>query len=214
MIGIAGSVAVGKSSMAARLAGAYAERGLRAEIVGTDGFLYPNATLQGRGLLTRKGFPDTYDEDGLAAFVRAARDGADAVEIPTYAHGLFDIDGTRVASLGDLVIVEGVNALQPLVARELSHRLYVDADEAVVFDWFAARFRGLIVEAVADERSFYRQFVPLGPGPREDLIRQVWDGINAVNLHEHIVHTRPLADTIVHMRADHLIERLETQEQP
>ena len=214
VIGIAGSVAVGKSSMAARLAAAYAGRGLRAEIVGTDGFLYPNAILQQRGLITRKGFPETYDEDGLAAFVRAARDGAEAVEIPTYSHALFDIDGTRLASLGDVVIVEGVNALQPSVARELGHRLYVETDEETVFGWFASRFRGLIAEADVDERSFYRQFVPLSPEQREELIRQVWDGINAVNLHEHIIHTRPLADTVIHMRADHLIERLETQEQP
>ena len=214
VIGIAGSVAVGKSSMAARLAAAYGERGLQAEIVGTDGFLFPNAVLQQRGLITRKGFPETYDETGLAAFVRSARHGAEAVEIPTYSHALFDIDGTRLASLGDVVIVEGVNALQPSVARELGHRLYVETDEETVFGWFASRFRGLIAEADVDERSFYRQFVPLSPEQREELIRQVWDGINAVNLHEHIIHTRPLADTVIHMRADHLIKRLETQEQP
>lgn len=214
VIGIAGSVAVGKSSMAARLADAMHERGLRAEIVGTDGFLFPNATLRERGLFLRKGFPESYDEVRLAAFVRTARSAARTAEIPAYSHGLFDIDGLRTADLGDVVIVEGVNALQPSIARELSHRCYLEAQEAVIYGWFAERFAGLIGEAEADERSFYRQFVPLGPEQRADFIMQVWDGINAVNLHEHIVPTRSSADTIIHMRADHMIERIEHQEQP
>ena len=214
VIGIAGSVAVGKSSMAARLAGLMHERGLRAEIVGTDGFLFPNTTLRERGLFLRKGFPESYDEARLAAFVRTARSAARTTEIPVYSHGLFDIDGLRTADLGDVVIVEGVNALQPSIARELSHRSYLEAGEAVVYGWFAERFAGLIHEAETDERSFYRQFVPLVAEQRAVFIRQVWDGINAVNLHEHIVPTRPFADTIIHMRADHLIERIEHQEQP
>lgn len=214
VIGIAGSVAVGKSSMAERVAVALATRGERAEIVGTDGFLFPNDILRSRDLYLRKGFPESYDEARLVEFIRHARTAATTAAIPVYSHARFDIDGTRMAELGDVVIVEGVNALQPMIARELSLRLYVEADETVVYGWYAERFAGLIRDAETDERSFYRQFVPLGPDERATFIRQVWDGINKVNLDDHIVHTRALADTIIHMRADHLIERLEHQEQP
>lgn len=214
VIGIAGSVAVGKSSMAQRLARALRDRGKVVEIVGTDGFLLPNDVLKERGLYLRKGFPETYDEERLAAFVRLARTEATTAEIPLYSHGLFDIDGSRIADLGDVVIIEGVNALQPAISRELSHRLYIEAEESVVYRWYAERFAGLIQAAESDERSFYRQFVPLGPQERADFIQQVWDGINKVNLYDHIVHTKPFADTVIHMRTDHLIDRLEHQEQP
>jgi type I pantothenate kinase len=214
VIGIAGSVAVGKSSMAARLAAGLSDLGARAVIVGTDGFLFPNSVLRARHLYLRKGFPETYDEERLVAFIRLARTGVASAEIPVYSHSLFDVDGLREAELGDVVIVEGVNALQPAVARELSHRIYVDADEPVIFRWYADRFAGLIEQAEVDERSFYRQFAPLDPEARAEFIQQVWDGINRVNLHDHIVHTRAHADTVIHLRADHSIERLEHQEQP
>ena len=141
--------------------------------------------------------------------------GEAAIHVPTVADTKAlarDLQKAGVRAARE--IDEGVNALQPAISRELSHRLYIEAEESVVYRWYAERFAGLIQAAESDERSFYRQFVPLGPQERADFIQQVWDGINKVNLYDHIVHTKPFADTVIHMRTDHLIDRLEHQEQP
>ena len=205
VVGIGGSVAVGKTTFATELAAALRATGVGATVVGTDGFLLPNEILERNGTLLRKGFPESYDTGRLVAFVRNARAGAATAVVPCYSHELFDISGTADIRLDEVVIVEGVNALQPAIAAQLTCRIYVNADERLIFSWFADRFTGLIAAAETDERSFYRRFVPLDASERAGVIRSVWDTINAVNLHEHIRPTADLADAVVQLRADHTI---------
>lgn len=214
VVAIAGSVAVGKSVLAAAIASHARARGVRAEVVGTDGFLLPNAELEARGILMRKGFPESYDTDALVRFVDDVQSGRGELEIPVYSHEVFDIAGSRTVPAADLVILEGVNALQPSIAAAAGHRLYVDADEDAIVAWFTARFLQLTALAESDEGSFYRRFVPLDLDGRAAVARQVWDGINGPNLHEHILATRDVADTVIVKRVDHLVDAVLTQENP
>ena len=198
LVGLGGAVAVGKSTFAAALAEALAP--LAVEVVATDGFLRPNAELSAEGLLGQKGFPATYDEAAMVAFlddVRAGRVGA----VPVYSHVTYDrvpgeerrVDGSAT----DVVVLEGVNALQPTVAAALDLRVYLDASEALVRSWYVERFLGLVEAAESDEDSFYRGFVPLDDDGRRSLADSVWVGVNLVNLTEHILATRAAADVVV-----------------
>lgn len=214
VVAVAGSVAVGKSVLADALAALARSDGARVEVVGTDGFLLPNAELESRGILMRKGFPESYDTGALVRFVEHVQAGRGEAEIPVYSHEIFDIAGTRTIPAADLVIVEGVNALQPQIAAAVGHRLYVDADEEAIIGWFTERFLHLTALAEVDEGSFYRRFVPLDLEGRAAVARQVWDAINGPNLHEHILATRDVADTVILKRADHLVDAVITQELP
>jgi type I pantothenate kinase len=204
LVGIAGAVAVGKSTFAGHLRDALAPAAV--EVVATDGFLLPNDELAAAGLLSQKGFPATYDVAAMAAFladVRAGRPGA----VPVYDHATYDrvpgavqrIDGSAV----DVVVLEGVNALQPAVAEHLDLRVYLHADEPLVRSWYVERFLAQIVAAEADETSFYRGFVALDDAGRRQLAEQVWTGVNLVNLTDHIVATRDHADVVVEKTAGH-----------
>lgn len=207
LVGIAGAVAVGKSTFARAVQGALAPAAV--EVVATDGFLLPNDELAAAGLLSRKGFPSTYDERAMAAFltdVRSGRPGA----VPVYDHATYDrvpgavqrIDGSAV----DVVVLEGVNALQPAVAEHLDLRVYLHAEEPLVRSWYVDRFLELIVAAEADETSFYRGFVDLDDAGRRQLAEQVWTGVNLVNLTDHILATRDHADVVIVKSAGHATE--------
>jgi type I pantothenate kinase len=205
VVGIAGAVAVGKSTIAEALAAAFSARGRRSLVVATDAFLFPNSVLTERNALYRKGFPETYDWEAMVAFVRAVKAGAGDVRIPVYSHAVYDIvpEQSTVVSRADLVFLEGVVALQPPVVGLVDATVYVDADEADVKRWFAERFVRLTREARAGAASFYELFA----GMSDDEVRKTadgtWDAINGPNLHEHIEATRANAMIVVSKGPDH-----------
>lgn len=203
LLGISGSVAVGKSTFAAALVDALAPRSVA--VVATDGFLRTNADLAERGLLMQKGFPASYDEALLQAFLADLRAGRDA-EVPEYSHSTYDRvegQGRRVASAHDVVIVEGVNVLQPSIAPLLDLRIYLDADEPAIRQWYVDRFLQQVELARTDETSFYRRFADLPTDQQRQIAEGTWVGINLVNLVDHIAATRAAADVVVTKAADH-----------
>lgn len=195
---------MGKSTFARALHDALAPKAVA--VVATDGFLLPNDELAAAGLLSRKGFPATYDEAAMAAFLTDVRSGR-AGAVPVYDHATYDrvpgavqrIDGAAV----DVVVLEGVNALQPTVAAHLDLGVYLHAAEPLVRAWYVERFLELIVAAETDESSFYRGFVGLDDAGRRQLADQVWTGVNLVNLTDHILATRDHADVVVEKGAGH-----------
>ncbi len=203
LVGIGGAVAVGKSTFAAALVDALAPRSV--EVVATDGFLRTNADLAERGLLMQKGFPESYDESLMLAFITDLRGGR-AATLPEYSHATYDrIEGADrcVSASTDIVIIEGVNALQPAIAPLLDVRLYLDADEPVVRRWFVDRFLEQVDLAHADESSFYRRFVDHPFEQQRQIAEGTWIGINLVNLVDHIAATRAAADVVLTKAADH-----------
>jgi type I pantothenate kinase len=195
-VAIGGAVAVGKSTLAAALADALAP--LRVEIVATDGFLLPNDELGRIGLLMQKGFPATYDVEALAQFLVDLR-ATGRAEAPVYSHATYDrVPGeVRVVRDADVVVVEGVNALQPDVAANVDLAVYLDADEALVRGWYVERFLEQIAAAEDDETSFYRRFVGLDDAGRRSMAETVWEAVNLVNLTDHIAPTRANAHVVL-----------------
>jgi type I pantothenate kinase len=206
LVGIAGAVAVGKSTLARRLADELSP--LRIEVVATDGFLLPNAELDRLGLSMQKGFPASYDADAMTSFVGDLRAGRPAA-VPVYSHAIYDrvpdevrvIDGADV----DVVIVEGVNALQPELATGLDLAIYLHADEPLVRSWYVERFVEEIVGAEADPASFYRRFVDLDEAGRRSMAVAVWQTVNLVNLVENIAPTRANADLVLTKTEGHAL---------
>lgn len=204
VIGVGGSVAVGKSTLAEDVSALAASRkGWSVTTIGTDGFLFPNRVLAERGLLDRKGEPNTYDEAALLRVIADVREGANALEVPRYSHRTFDVEPGGQILIGDVVIIEGVNALQPdlVVAYDLS--VYLDADEEVIVGWFVERFLAMVAAAESDPESFYRRFVDLEASGRASMARAVWSSINGPNLHRFIAPTKDSADVVVTLDADH-----------
>lgn len=206
VVGVTGSVAAGKSTLCAALKAAL-EPALRVEVVSTDGFLFPNAALNERGTLMRKGYPETYDAAGLAAALRGVREGP--VTVPGYSHVIYDIDPAlaRVVAPPDILIVEGLG-LTPRPAG-LDLLIYIDAEEADLEDWFATRFMDFWRAAEADPTSFYARFRAMSETETEAFARErVWTQMNLPNLREHIIRARDEADVVVRKQADHSL-RLE-----
>lgn len=208
--GMAGAVSVGKTTFAGMVSAELGKRhGAVTRVVGTDGFLLPNLVLEPRGRMFHKGYPDTYDTGALQLFLATAASPVVEVTIPVYSHEVFDTVGTQVIVLPDIVIVEGINILGDAYVPLLDLRIYLDADEQVVVDWFVARFLRLIAEAESDPASFYVRFVSLGAKERAETARGVWDAINGPNLHEHIAPTRANADLVLKFHADHSMASVE-----
>lgn len=205
--GITGSVAAGKSTLAAEIAAALAGR-LRVEILSTDGFLFPNAELEARGLLMRKGYPESYDIARLADTMDRLRAGP--VRVPGYSHERYDVDETleRLLDRPDLVLVEGLG-LAPMgedhrVLQSLDMLLYVDATEEDLEHWFLERFMGLWHAAADDPDSFYARFQTLSEAEARGFARtSAWRAINLPNLQDHISRARPHADILVWKERDH-----------
>lgn len=201
IVGVTGSVAAGKSTLCAALK-AVLEPARRVEVVSTDGFLFPNAVLAERGVLPRKGRPETYDAEGLAAALRDVREGP--VTVPGYSHAIYDIDPmlAREVARPDVLMVEGLG-LSPRPAG-LDLLIYLDAAEADLEDWFAARFLDFWRAAENDPASFYARFRTMSEAETDAFARTVvWAQMNLPNLREHIVKARDEADLVVHKRADH-----------
>jgi len=215
VIGVTGSVASGKSTLARALSPLLAARGSAAEIIETDGFLLPNAVLAERGLELRKGFPETYDLAALAGVLAGLRSGA--VTVPAYSHATYDVDpaAARTVAPSDIVLVEGL-ALgldRPVPAGGTSLidcLLFIDAAETDLEAWFVARFMGLWEAAAEDPASFYARFRDRDRAGAEALARLVWTSINLPNLREHIAPVRAYADLVVVKAADHEVSRILT----
>lgn len=221
VIGIAGSVAVGKSTTARVLRELLARwpETPRVSLVTTDGFLYSNAELRERGLLERKGFPESYDRHALRSFLADVKSGLPSVQAPVYSHLTYDIvPGEHITvSQPDILIVEGLNVLQPASPRELDDSMlavsdyfdvsiYVDAEPSDVRRWYIERFLQLRATAFSQPESYFRSYSELTDEQAVAKAGQIWDSINAVNLSRNIVPTRSRATIILAKGADHQIE--------
>jgi type I pantothenate kinase len=203
VIAITGSVAVGKSTIAGSVRDALsAFAGTpQVDVVSTDGFLFPNRVLAGRGDWMRKGFPETYDRDALLAFLAALKSGTGELRVPLYSHDDYDVVGEYELTVGNVVVLEGLHLVR--LSADIDFAVYVDADERDIEQWFLDRFRWL----AASGHAFYRQFAGLSGEQLEALARDVWTDVNAVNLHEHILPTRPYADAVLEKASDHSVRR-------
>ncbi len=190
VVAVTGSVAVGKSAAAAALAEALSADTTRApvSVVCTDGFLYPNRELAARGIMERKGFPESFDHDALARFLIAVRDGAPEAHAPVYSHATYDIvDGaSQVVARPSVLILEGL----PFPDDHVDFTVYLDADTADIEEWYVQRFCRLVADAATDDASFFRVFDGYSRAQADAFARQVWASINLVNLEEHILPIR------------------------
>lgn len=207
LVGIAGGVAVGKSTLARALAEGLAARGLDVQVVATDGFLKPNAQLEAAGLGMRKGFPETYDTAALHAFLGDLAAGRPAAS-PVYSHVTYDVvvGETRSVAGAGVVIVEGINVLQTPEARaRLDLSIYVEADPADAKAWYLKRLRQIIAD---DPQSF---FAKLDADRRDAMFEAAWTHLNLVNLHDHIAPTMAHADVVVRKGPDHRLVGIEVR---
>ena len=216
VIGVAGSVAVGKSTTARVLQALLArwEHHPRVDLVTTDGFLYPNAELQRRNLMHRKGFPESYDRRGLMRFVTAVKSGSDLVNAPVYSHLLYDIvpHGELAIKHPDILILEGLNVLQTgpalMVSDLFDFSVYVDARIEDIEGWYVSRFLAMRAGAFADPKSHFHHYSTLTDDQAEFAARDIWHSINRPNLIDNILPTRPRATLVLRKDADHAINRL------
>lgn len=220
IIAIAGSVAVGKSTVARLLKELLGRTHghPKVELVTTDGFLYPNAELKRRGLLDRKGFPATYDTQALLHFVVDVKSGLPEVTAPVYSHTIYDIvpDQRITVRRPDILILEGLNVLQPAQHRDertalsvsdfFDFSVYVDAAEANIREWFISRFLRMRYSAFTDPDSFFREYALLSDEEAITVANQVWDEINGPNLRRNIEPTRQRAKVILRKGSDHHVE--------
>jgi type I pantothenate kinase len=221
IIGVAGSVAVGKSTTA-RVLKALLSRWPntpKVELVTTDGFLLPNAELARRGLMERKGFPESYDTAALLRFLADVKAGKPAVAAPVYSHLVYDVvEGEGVVvDRPDILILEGLNVLQPgrlprdgeaipFVSDYFDFSVYLDADEDDIHHWYVNRFMTLRQTAFRDPRSFFRKFAELTEAEALQTAERLWSRINLPNLRENILPTRPRASLILRKGSQHRIE--------
>ena len=174
VLGIAGGVSVGKTTLADELRG---DLPGRVDVVGTDGFLFSNAVLAERGLVARKGFPESYDLDALRSFLIAARAGELPRLVPCYSHVTYDVAGERLVAPVDVLIVEGLNVLAA-AADLLDVAVYLDAAEEHLEAWYRTRFLELVAEAEDDPSSFYRAFAGLDADQAARVAGEVWRAVN------------------------------------
>lgn len=223
ILGVSGSVAVGKSTTS-RVMHALLQRwpnSPKVDLVTTDGFLYPNAVLESRGMMERKGFPESYDRARFVRFLADIKSGRRKVAAPVYSHLVYDVvPGEEViVDQPDILIVEGLNILQPgelprdgkpiLFASDfIDFSIFIDAEEADLRSWFTQRFQRLRETAFKDPNSFFHQFSKLTDLEAMDMAVGIWSNINLPNLTENILPTRGRADLVLTKRTDHSIDHV------
>ncbi len=220
VIGVAGSVAVGKSTTARVLQQLLAHwpEHPNVELVTTDGFLYPNAELERRGLLQRKGFPESYDRRALLRFVVDIKSGKDEVTAPTYSHLVYDVvpDERVVVQRPDIVIVEGLNVLQPARVRDdgragltlsdfFDFSVFVDARTDDIREWYVSRFLRLRETAFQDPESYFAKYAGLSEDEAVEMASHLWDTINGPNLTDNVLPTRSRATLVLRKDRDHSV---------
>lgn len=220
VIGIAGSVAVGKSTTARVLTEMLRRwpETPRVELVTTDGFLLPNAELARRGLMERKGFPESYDRRALLRFIAEVKSGAAEVAAPVYDHVTYDVvpDQRVIVRRPDVLVVEGLNVLQPAppggvslaVSDFFDFSIYVDAEPDVIRGWYIERFLRLRATAFAQPDSYFRRYAGLDDATATEVAAGIWERINAVNLQQNVLPTRLRANLVMSKDADHRIQRV------
>jgi type I pantothenate kinase len=217
VIAIGGSVSAGKSTTA-RVLRTLLARGSdrpRVDLVTTDGFLFPNAVLEERGLMERKGFPESYDRARLVEFMSDLKSGLSPLSVPVYSHFNYDIvDERQPIDHPDVVILEGLNVLQTgsihsvFVSDFVDFSIYVDASEADLESWFLERFRKLRETAFRDPASFFHRFTAMPEDEAIALAASIWERINLANLRENILPTRERATLILRKSGNHVIENV------
>jgi type I pantothenate kinase len=221
IIGVAGSVAVGKSTTARLLRELLARwpNSPRVDLIPTDGFLLPNAVLAARGLMRRKGFPESYDAKRLLAFVADLKAGRVGVQSPVYSHEHYDIRPDTFITLGapDIVIIEGLNVLQTrtdpdapqtFISDYFDFSIYVDADADDLERWYLERFLTLQRTAFRDPAAYFHRYAHLSEAEARRVASEIWAEINAPNLRDNILPTRERADLILEKGGDHSIRRV------
>jgi type I pantothenate kinase len=223
VIAVAGSVAVGKSTTS-RLLQALLAAGPgapRVDLVTTDGFLLPNATLEERGLLGRKGFPESYDRRALLRFLAAVKSGHGQVTAPVYDHQAYDIvdGGEQVVDRPDILVLEGLNVLQAgrrsdgtapevFLSDFFDFSVYVDAAEPDIQQWYVDRFLALRRTAFADSSAYFHRFADLTDDQARTTALGIWSAVNAPNLRSNIAPTRSRARLVLQKAADHSVRRV------
>jgi type I pantothenate kinase len=223
IIGVGGSVAVGKSTTARVLQALLARwpNVPKVDLVTTDGFLYPNAILDREGLMDRKGFPESYDVQALLRFLSDIKAGRRPVHAPIYSHLVYDVVPNVWIEIDrpDILIVEGLNVLQagrmpkdgkavPFVSDFFDFSIYLDADEAVLESWYVSRFLAMRGTAFADPKSYFHRYSRLSDAEAVATATSIWNRINLVNLRENVVPTRPRADLILKKGESHQVEEV------
>ena len=223
IIGIAGSVAVGKSTTARVLKELLARwpSSPQVDLVTTDGFLLPNEILRRDNLMKRKGFPDSYDVGALLRFLSGIKAGLRDVRAPLYSHLTYDVLPGEFTTIDrpDILIFEGINVLQPgklprdgkivpFLSDFFDFSIYIDAEETLIHDWYVARFMRLRETAFRNPESFFHRYSQLSEGAARAIAEGLWTNINLKNLRENILPTRARADLILRKGADHLVEEV------
>jgi type I pantothenate kinase len=220
IIGVGGSVAVGKSTTARVLQALLARwpNVPKVDLITTDGFLYPNAVLQREGLMEKKGFPESYDLAGLLHFLTDVKAGKHPARAPIYSHLIYDVMPNQWIEIDhpDILIVEGLNVLQagrppkdgkaiPFVSDFFDFSVYLDADEDVLRQWYVDRFLTLRSTAFRDPMSYFHRYAKLSDAEAVETATSIWTRINLVNLRENILPTRRRADLILSKSANHMV---------
>jgi type I pantothenate kinase len=223
IIGVAGSVAVGKSTTARVLKALLARwpNTPRVDLLTTDGFLFPNAVLEREGLMEKKGFPESYDLPALLRFLSDVKAGRRPVRAPVYSHLVYDVMPNEWVEVDrpDILIVEGLNVLQtgrlpkdgeaiPFVSDFFDFSVYIDADEDVLLRWYVDRFLTLRGTAFRDPKSYFHRYSKLSDEEAVATATSIWERINLLNLHENILPTRQRADLILRKGESHMIEEV------
>lgn len=223
IIGVAGSVAVGKSTTARVLQALLARwpNVPKVDLVTTDGFLLPNAVLEREGLMEKKGFPESYDLPALLRFLSDIKAGRRPASAPVYSHLTYDVMPNHRVEIDrpDILIVEGLNVLQtgrapkdgtaiPFVSDFFDFSVYIDADEDVLLEWYVERFLALRETAFRDPKSYFHRYAKLSDQEARATAASIWNRINLVNLHENILPTRQRADLILTKGKSHRVEEV------
>ena len=221
IIGIAGSVAVGKSTTARILKELLTRwpASPKVDLVTTDGFLLPNAKLRELGLMDRKGFPESFDRRAILDFLARIKAGEEGVSAPLYSHLVYDVlpGKTQRIERPDILIFEGINVLQssdlpsngdsvPFVSDYFDFSIYIDAEEPLLRSWYLDRFMRLRETAFRDPQSFFHRYSDMSEDSARAVAIDLWEGINKVNLEQNILPTRQRADIVLHKGDDHAVD--------